>query len=119
MRHLDSRLSRKPRGDCLLPSREPVHEHHEISPRLGTPLQAACQGGQLEPAKILLKWGADPGIHGGRFKTCLVAAAYSGNSDVVRLLVDWSVSINEYNEVAGSDLHASVRKRLARNGRAF
>lgn len=83
---------------------------NEINPRLGTPFQAACQGGQFETAKTLLKWGADPIVQGGRFKTCLVAAAYSGNCDVVRLLLDRGVSINEYNEVAGSVLHAACER---------
>ena len=86
---------------------------NEISPRLGTPLQAACQGGQLETAKSLLKWGADPYIQGGRFKTCLVAAAYSGNCDVVRLILDRGVPIDEYNVIAGSALHAACERGSA------
>ena len=83
---------------------------YEISPRLGTPLQAACQGGKLETARTLLKWGADSSIRGGRFKTCLVAAAYSGNSDVVQLILDRRVPINDYNEAAGSALHAACER---------
>lgn len=83
---------------------------NEIDPRHGTPLHAACQGGQFETAKTLLKSGADPNVHGGRLKTCLVAAAYSGNCDVVRLILDRGVSINEYNEVARSVMHAACER---------
>ena len=83
---------------------------NEIDPRHGTPLHAACQGGQFETAKTLLKSGADPNVPCGRVKTRLVAAAYSRNCDVVRLVLHRGVSLNEYNEVARSVMHTACER---------
>ena len=49
-------------------------------------------------------------MYGVRFKTCLVAAAYSENIDVIGLILDHAVSINEYNCIPGSVLHAACER---------
>ena len=80
--------------------------------RFGTPLQAACQGGQLEAVEILLKWGADPTIEGGHFRTFLDAGAYSGCIDIVQLLLDHGVIVNVYHQSAGSAGSAGLHVTL-------
>ena len=61
--------------------------------RYGTPLTAACEGGNFKVARILLDQGADINLVGGRYHVPLQAAAYSGNTNLVKLLLQKKASI--------------------------
>ncbi len=60
---------------------------NKIHPRYGTPLCAACEGGDIRIATVLLIRGADVNVTGGRFLVPLQAAAYSGNTTLVQFLM--------------------------------
>ncbi|KAL8713291.1 MAG: hypothetical protein Q9220_002490 [cf. Caloplaca sp. 1 TL-2023] len=83
---------------------------HDVHQRFGTPLQAAAQGGHLKAAKIFLKLGANPNIHGGRFHSPLQAAAYSGEEDVVNVLIRHGANQNAVGGSCGSPFLAAVER---------
>ena len=60
---------------------------NHVQKRYGTPLCAACEGGNLEIATIFIKRGADVNAIGGRFCVPIQAAAYAGSMELVQLLI--------------------------------
>ena len=60
---------------------------NKVNSRYGTPLCAACEGGDIRIATILMIRGADVNVSGGRFTVPIQAAAYSGNTTLVQFLL--------------------------------
>ncbi|KAK4059832.1 uncharacterized protein Triagg1_10974 [Trichoderma aggressivum f. europaeum] len=63
----------------------------------GCALEAASQGGMIDSAKTLIKYGADVNLvqsTGKRFGSPLAAAAYGGSLECVKLLIKHGASVN-------------------------
>jgi len=91
------------------------------------PLVVACQKGSLEMVELLLEHGADISscsscYNGVYINEALVSAAYSGNIDVVRRLLEADLSVFSHPEVrvsAITGLSDAVHDRLATTTPAY
>lgn len=83
---------------------------YAVDSKLGTPLQAAAQGGSPEAVKKFLKLKANPNIYGGRLHSALQAGAYSTKLDVLKLLLAADSNVNAISSIARSPLHAAVER---------
>jgi ankyrin repeat protein len=71
-----------------------------------TPLLLAAQVGKAETVQVLLDAGADPTALTRQGETVLHVAAASGNTEVVRWLLDNHFAVNEKNKnLGGTPLH--------------
>ncbi|KAF2443392.1 ankyrin, partial [Karstenula rhodostoma CBS 690.94] len=64
---------------------------------VGHALEAACERGQTEVVRALLRWGADVGFEGGRGGSALVIAArkgYTKYEDMARMLLESGADAN-------------------------
>lgn len=59
----------------------------------GLPLYLACSRGLLPAVKSLLEAGANPNVNCDKGRTCLIAAARHGYSEVLILLVEYGASV--------------------------
>lgn len=66
-----------------------------------TPLVAAAWGGYFEMTKFLLEQGADPLQLAASFMTAQIAAAHSGNTDLLRYLTEEQPNLPEARDCNG------------------
>jgi ankyrin repeat protein len=85
-------------------------ELNKVHPRYGTPLCAACEGGDLRIATILLIRGADVNTTGGRFFVPIQAAAYAGNTTLVQFLLAKGASVNIHGGWSETPLQAACER---------
>lgn len=83
---------------------------NHIQKRFGTPLCAACEGGNVEIAMIFIKRGADINAIGGRFCVPIQAAAYAGSTDLVQLLLELDAGV----DVTGGWTHTPLQAAAER-----
>jgi len=79
----------------------------KVNSRYGTPLCAACEGGDIRIATVLLIKGADVNVSGGRFLVPIQAAAYAGNTTLVRLLLAKGARVDPMGGWSGTALQAA------------
>ena len=91
-----------------------------------TPLQVAAKIGRINIVRLLLNYGADPNIFGGRGTgSALSAAAESGSLEIVELLLDMGADIHEglcaksennwKASNAGGELVFEVRQQISKD----
>lgn len=59
-----------------------------------TPLQSACQDGQFEIVRLLLRYGAKPNLINGHGDTAIIYSAERGDLKSVKLLVEAGADLN-------------------------
>jgi hypothetical protein len=80
------------------------------------PLLAALAGEHFQTAELLRRNGADPDVRGRYGRNPLHGAAYSGNSEVVRLLIEYGAAAADVN---ARDSGGSTPLLLASEGHNF
>jgi ankyrin repeat protein len=81
------------------------------------PLVAALAGEHFQTADLLRHNGADPDVRGRSGTNPLHAAAYSGNLEVVRILIEYHpTDINARDEYGWTPLHDVSRGRYSKDG---
>ncbi|MCJ1249041.1 hypothetical protein MMC30_006263 [Trapelia coarctata] len=83
---------------------------NHVQKRYGTPLCAACEGGNLEIAMIFIKRGADVNAMGGRFCVPIQAAAYAGSTELVQLLLGLDARVDIPGGWTHSPLQAAAER---------
>lgn len=81
-------------------------ELDKVHPRYGTPLCAACEGGDSRIVTVLLIRGSDVNVQGGRFFVPIQAAAYSGQTTIVQFL--WRKAQMSKFAVGGLEPHCKL-----------
>ena len=81
------------------------------------PLVAALAGGYFQAADLLRLGGADLDVRGKYGRNPLHAAAYSGNLEVVRILIDYDPAyVNVRSESRSTPLHWALRGHDFKDG---
>ena len=76
-----------------------------------TPLMVAILAKQDATAEYLIAHGADIGIRTAKGMTALHAAAYTGDVDLVAMLIDHGAAVNDQANIAGiTPLHAAAEE---------
>ena len=83
---------------------------NHVQKRYGTPLCAACEGGNLEIAMIFIKRGAEVNAIGGRFCVPIQAAAYAGSGELVQLLLGLDARVDIPGGWAHTPLQAAAER---------
>ncbi|KAJ5688673.1 NACHT nucleoside triphosphatase [Penicillium macrosclerotiorum] len=73
----------------------------------GNALQAASFQGNIDIVHLLLSWGADVNVCGGRFGTALQAASDQGHLEIVQLLLSQGANVNICSGRLGTALQAA------------
>lgn len=85
-------------------------ELDKVHPRYGTPLCAACEGGDSRIVTVLLIKGANVNVQGGRFFVPIQAAAYSGTTTIVQFLLAKGADVKVRGGWSGTALQAACER---------